>query len=121
MKNHIKKIATQEIELIKKLCSHNNRLYLAEMDGKKINKLDGYISEMNLLFKFQIPSRTLNGHLDWMKDLEWLNKDGYIFIINNYSQFMKDNPMDKQLVYEIFYEDILPFWDDEVERVTHPH
>lgn len=118
MKNRILNINKKEkMELSSKFLKLN---YLViEIDGKKIKDWKDYINILDNIIHFPDDcTKIRNRYIDWLKDLEWLNKEGYIFIINNYSQFMKDNPKDKQLVYEIFYEDILPFWDDEVERVV---
>jgi hypothetical protein len=60
----------------------------------------------------------MDGYLDWMRDLGWLNKESYTLIINEYNLFMKNNIDLKNKIISHFRHVILPFWKDEVEEVV---
>lgn len=55
-------------------------------------------------------------YLDWIRDLEWLNKEAYVLIINDYNLFMRNNTDLKNEIISDFKEVILSFWQDEVEK-----
>lgn len=57
--------------------------------------------------------------LDWITDLSWYSQEmKFAVVFLSFSEFMKDDLTMKSLIMEIFADDILPFWDDEVERVV---
>jgi predicted SnoaL-like aldol condensation-catalyzing enzyme len=93
-------------------------LYIAEINGNDIQNLQDYLNTINELFKFPIPTRGLDGYLDWMRDLDWLHKEGYVLIINYFSFFLKDDPSLKSKIVSTFVDTILPFWQDEVTKVV---
>lgn len=45
---------------------------------------------------------------DWMTDLSWINNKS---IMLNSQSFLINDKKDKQIINEIFEEDILPFWE----------
>ena len=60
---------------------HKPGVFLAEMDGRRIQTLRKYINTASELFRFPIPSPSVDGYLDWMTDLEWLGANAYAFAI----------------------------------------
>ncbi|MDR0299022.1 MAG: hypothetical protein LBI13_02915, partial [Streptococcaceae bacterium] len=46
------------------------------------------------------------------------NKDGYVLIIRNYKDFLKQDPKKKEIVIDEFKNNILPFWEEEVTRTV---
>ncbi|WP_019555607.1 barstar family protein [Propionispira raffinosivorans] len=93
-------------------------LYIAEINGNDIQNLHDYLNVVNRVFKFPIPARGLDGYLDWMTDLDWLKKEGYVLIINYFGSFLKNDPNLKSKILSTFIDNILPFWQDEVTRVV---
>ena len=51
-----------------------------------------------------------------MRDLDWLNADGYVFIIKNFENFMENDISKKEKIMYYFEDEILPWWEEEVER-----
>jgi hypothetical protein len=50
-----------------------------------------------------------------MRDLEWLNKKGYVLIIYNYKNFLNQVFSYRPTIVNGFAELILPWWQKEVE------
>ncbi|MDI7743145.1 barstar family protein [Lysinibacillus fusiformis] len=89
-----------------------------ELEGANIQSWEDYISEIEHKFKF--PSSctdSIDRYLDWMRDLDWLEKEKYILVINNYKYFLKDSKELKNDIIRDFKETILPFWQTEVKDV----
>ena len=53
---------------------------------------------------------------DWLTDLSWIKAEEYNFILENYDSFLKDDLSSKDLFLEILEEDILPWWECDVEK-----
>jgi Barstar (barnase inhibitor). len=116
MENKICFVNSKEMEKIKKLFSNEDSMFCVEINGKNIQKLSEYLFIMSRVFKFPYPSVNLDGYNDWMTDLDWLEKDEYILIISNFTEFMKDDLDMKNQIIKDFKEDILPWWQGEVEQ-----
>ena len=53
---------------------------------------------------------------DWLTDLSWLKSEEYTFVFENYDGFLKNDLMSKDLFLEILEEDVLPWWESDVEK-----
>jgi hypothetical protein len=118
-RNIVQKIDEEEFLIIKKKSEETDSVFLVVLDGKEIKSGNDYILHIQSLFKF--PTSCIDnwdGYLDWIRDLSWLNKEEYILVINNFLQFLKDDIAMKQDIISLFEEVILPFWQEEVERVV---
>ncbi|MNP65100.1 hypothetical protein D3C76_1606630 [compost metagenome] len=60
---------------------------------------------------------SIDRYLDWIRDLDWLDSEGYVLIIKNYSSFMKADPNMKKQMISLFVDTILPYWEEEVKHV----
>lgn len=118
MNNKIYYVSQNEIKGIQEHFQKNTSYYVAVMDGSSINTLNDYLDTMNRLFKFPVPSDGVDGYLDWIRDLSWLNKDGYVLIIKNYNQFLCNDIELRKSIIQDFEEIILPFWQEDVEKVV---
>jgi hypothetical protein len=119
MKHKIEIVLSNEIEDIKQVVKEDSSLFLAEINkNSEIQYKQEYLSKMTQIFQFPIPSKELDGHNDWMRDLDWLNKDGYVLIIHNFRTFLNMEPKAKDVIIANFVDLILPFWKDEVSRVV---
>lgn len=118
-KNQIIHIAETGITELKKKLTSSGNILIAEIDGAKINSWYEYSSLIAQLFKFPTSYvHNMNSYLDWMCDLGWLNKDGYVLIIYNYKLFEQKNQKLAHDIIEDFRVAILPFWQEEVSRVV---
>ena len=90
------------------------------IDGNEIQTETDYLEIMTEKFDFpQFNNRlcNLDGYLDWMRDLTWIDqKFGKIdisLIIKNYRKAFNGNFNDlDHYVVELFIEDILPCWEN---------
>lgn len=97
------------------------------IDGNDIQTKTDYLEIMTEKFDFpQFNNRlcNLDGYLDWMTDLIWLDKnfgipnaplkaDNFSLIITNYRKAFGGNFNDlNSYVIEFFIEDILPYWEE---------
>lgn len=118
MKNNIYSVSSKEMVEIKKKLESDKKLFLAEINGENAQKLQDYLDIISKLFQFPIPARGLDGYNDWMRDLEWLDKDGYVLVIHNFEDFLCQDVLKKSLVINGFSNTILPFWEEEVKHVV---
>jgi len=92
-------------------------IQVVEIDGKHIQSWEDYCAEVEV--KMEFPTSCVNGNYDgyedWMRDLGWLDKNGYIVVIYDFAEFMKDNLEIKNLVIRQFEDIILPWWQKDVE------
>ncbi|MDQ0087498.1 hypothetical protein J2T12_000892 [Paenibacillus anaericanus] len=116
--NKVLETNSEEIESLKAELATNDRFLIVELK-EAIQSWEDYISEVQLKFKF--PTTCLDSmdrYLDWIRDLEWLDKDGYVLIIYRYLDFLKDDPKLKKEIITDFTDVILPFWQEEVKDVV---
>ena len=116
MENRIFHVSVTEANEVKSNVQHDNTTFLVEIDGTFISNVAEYLSCISELYTFPIPSRGLDGYYDWMRDLDWLEKERYILIIHNYMSFLKDDPSQKKVIMDGFSDIILPWWESEIEQ-----
>lgn len=117
IKNRVVYLSDKDIFELRRELSGKDSLYVVEINGEDVQNREEYLAFMSEAFRFPIPSRGFDGYLDWITDLDWLHKEEYVLIINHYKEFMKKDPGNKKEIIEMFQEDILPFWEGEVEVV----
>jgi hypothetical protein len=117
--NTVLTINSKDIESIKEKLEVNDKIFVVELDGTNIQSWRKYISEIQSKFRFPTPCfDSYDRYLDWMRDLEWLNKDEFVLIINYFSVFLKDDPELRNQIISDFVEVILPFCQDEIKKVV---
>lgn len=118
-KNELLYVDSKKIEEIKKNLKSNKDVFIVELNGENIQSWRDYISEIQK--KFQFPTNcfdSVDRYLDWIRDLEWLNKESFVVIINSASSFLKDDAELKKQIISDYVDTILPFWQSEVQRVV---
>jgi len=116
-KNKIFKASQPEVEVILK--NVNSDIHVVEIDGRKIQSWQDYISEIETKMKFPTTCiDSIDRYLDWITDLTWLEKKGYILIIYNFTEFIKNDLSLKSELIEDFKRTILPFWQEEIKEVV---
>ena len=89
--------------------------FVAIFDGKQIQNKEE-------LFRFLeknvgLPdANNWSSITDWLTDLSWIKAEEYNFILENDDSFLKDDLSSKDLFLEILEEDILPWWECDVEK-----
>ncbi|MCL2853735.1 MAG: barstar family protein [Defluviitaleaceae bacterium] len=117
IKNEMRKISYEEVQKILKTVPDD--FLVVELDGEKLQTWEQY--SLAIEEKMRFPTTcfdNIDRYEDWICDLEWLGKEGYVIIIYNFSSFMKNNPKIKEAIMSGFDELILPWWQKEVEVCT---
>ena len=127
IKNKIYNISQSEIAKLKDQMISDTSLFLVEIDGEKIQTWKEYITEVETKFEFPRSCEFMGDrYLDWITDLTWFEEgkykenkiDKFAIIIFKYSEFCVNKLSTKVEIIEDFYETILPFWEEEVQRVV---
>lgn len=120
MNNSILNITKEEINKIKS--ELKDKVFIAEIDGGKINSWEDYWKSMSNLFSFpELPAYMkldYHSYYDIMTDLSWLDTDSIILIINNFNLFLKGEHALKDDIIKDFEDYLLPFWEEEVETTV---
>jgi len=118
IQNTIYHVDTPKATKIAQEASNSAELLLLELHGNEIQTWEDYINALNKAIHF--PTSCLNStygvnrYHDWMRDLDWLGKDGYVLIIYDYKSFLEQNLSLKEEIMEDFTDLILPWWQEEV-------
>lgn len=93
-----------------------NQFYIVLLNG--IDILDKASFFKVIERKMQFPGTCKNKFSrfdDWMTDLSWIPVEmGICIIINNFSAFLSDDHIFKDLLMSDFRDNILPFWGEGV-------
>lgn len=109
---HISKQKEQEI--LASLKRDQNTFYVI-INGKQVRTLPEYLKVMSEEFSFPIPSKGVDGYMDWIRDLMWIEQENIVLFIEDLPHFLEDDPSEKAEMIELFRDSILPWWDGEVE------
>ena len=113
--NKILHVSPKEAEIkIKELNGFPN-VHVAVVEGRKAKTWNAYLKQIERLYKFPTTGDNFDGYADWMQDLSWLEKDSFALFILDYEEFMCLEEKNKQIVMSIFTEQILPWWQHDVE------
>lgn len=115
IKNEIKFINSKDLELLKSKLMRDNKAFVVELDGNKIQSWNGYVLAVQSKFNFPTScTDSVDRYLDWIRDLEWLEQERFIIIINYFGEFLQKNASLKDEIMQDFEEIILPYWKNEV-------
>jgi hypothetical protein len=94
-----------------------SRAFIAEINGKNIKNMDDYLSAVWKAFRFpQTGHVNYYAYLDWIRDLDWLAADSFIFTIRNIDSFMTQSPKEKELVIGSIENTVIPWWESKIEQ-----
>lgn len=120
MNNLIFNITKEEINKIKS--ELKDKVFIAEIDGDKINSWEDYWAAMSKLFLFpELPAYMkpdYHSYYDIMTDLSWIDTDSIILIINKFTLFLQGEHALKDDIIKDFKDYLLPFWEEEVEKTV---
>lgn len=89
-----------------------NDYLIVELNGNMIQTYFEYAYVMNREFDLQMHNvSNKDEYLDWMRDLSWIEKEGFVLIIDNFSGFLKDELEERNSIVKDFSNLILPFWE----------
>lgn len=119
--NTLYKMTKEKFEKKKILYKFNDVKYIV-MDGAGIETYEQYFDKLWEVFGFsEIPEgwkKDYHTEYDFMTDDDFLPFEKYTFVIKNYDEFMKNNNWEKENLEDTYKNYLLPFWDEEVERVV---
>lgn len=89
------------------------------LHGGSIHKRADFFQAAAELFCFPYGCEdSLDALADWMTDLSWFPDEQINVVIDSAEEFLSEDRGLRKTVTDIFAEDILPFWESEVENVT---
>ena len=119
--NTLYRMTKEDFERKKILYKFNDVKYIV-MDGAGIETYEQYFDKLWEAFGFsEIPEgfkKDYHTEYDFMTDDDFLPAEKYTFVIKNYDEFMKNNKWEKENLEDTYENYLLPFWDEEVERVV---
>lgn len=119
--NKLYRMTKEEFEKKKILYKFNDVKYIV-MDGKGIETYEQYFDKLWDVFNFsEIPDgweKDYHTEDDFLTEMDELPDDKYIFVIKNYDEFLANNIEEKAEIEDYYENYLLPFWDEEVERVV---
>ncbi|MBC1340066.1 barstar family protein [Listeria welshimeri] len=116
LKNEILRVNTTDILELEKNAK-TNECYIVNIQGDNIQTKKSFLGLMSE--KFLLPDSTgWDSFTDWMTDLSWIDNPCFCIIIRDYTDFLKKDIESKEIVMEIFKEDILPFWENDVTQTV---
>ena len=119
--NKLYRMTKEEFEKKKILYKFNDVKYIV-MDGKGIGTYEQYFDKLWEVFNFsEIPDgweKDYHTEDDFLTEMDELPDDKYIFVIKNYDEFLANNIEEKAEIEDYYENYLLPFWDEEVERVV---
>ena len=119
--NRLYRMTKEKFEKKKILYKYADTKYII-MDGAGIETYEQYFDRLWEVFEFSdIPEgwkKDFHTEDDFMTEMDELPADKYIFVIKNYDKFMRNNNEEKYEIEDYYENYLLPFWDEEVERVV---
>ena len=119
--NKLYKMTKEEFEKEKILNKHEDTKYVV-MDGAGIETYEQYFDKLWEVFGFgEIPEgwkKDYHTEDDFMTEMDELTEDKYVFVIENYDEFLICNKNIKKRIENYYENYLLPFWDEEVEKTV---
>ncbi len=119
--NTLYRMTKDEFEKRKILYKFNDVKYIV-MDGKGIETYEQYFDKLWEVFEFsEIPKdleKDYHTEDDFLTEMYELTEDKYVFISKNYDDFLSNNSEIKRRIENHYKNYLLPFWEEEVERVV---
>ncbi len=116
MKNRIIELSKQEIDIYRKKIISDKNVFLAEINGEKINNESDYVKAMVKALKipFKIPFLKLGYLEDCICDLMWIKAENIVIIIHSFDLMLIEDVETKNRIITFFQKVVLPWWEGEV-------
>jgi len=88
--------------------------YLAEIDGVDIVTPGDFFDAMWKVF--QMPGKYVNwpACFDWLRDLSWIDTEGFILIIYNHKNLLYFDPRSQKFAFDFLTNDVLQWWQHDI-------
>lgn len=98
---------------------HNNYDSVLELDCKSISTKEEFWFHIDAHFNFPTFVNNWAAFSDWMRDLAFWDKSKSILIIfKNIDELFAGDLTLQSLAMSVFWEEVLPYWENEVIKVT---
>jgi len=115
-KSQIYRVEKSELSVLRERLSAPERTWVAEIEGKSIKTYADYAEQISKCMKFPSPvEHSIDAYEDWIRGLQWLDSDGYLLVIHDFEEFMKEDSTRWKVVGS-FLDTVLPWWDGEVDK-----
>ncbi len=112
MQNKIVYISAEKMDVIQQELQLREDVFIAEIDGKECTDMFQYLEIMSNIFNFPMKSTGWDSYNDWIRDLDWIEKEEFAIIINDFTK-IPDLEL-KEHIIKNFEETVLPWWESEV-------
>lgn len=112
MENKIYYISEKELPAAKQ---NDGRIKRVFVDLKQVHSYNAFIEILAKELAFPTPLEGIHArYMDWMRDLLWLDYEGYEIYLYNIDAFAHQSHQSAYQLYKDFEEYILPFWEYQV-------
>lgn len=86
--------------------------FITGINGKECTTVNMFLEQIGSAFSFpEHFGRNMDALNDCLNDLDWIDKDNYVLIINNFDHFLSSNYDDKNDIVA-FLEEIKSGWEN---------
>lgn len=79
--------------------------YIAAIDGNRCKDIKSFLIEIGRAFSFpEYYGENLDALDDCLNDLDWIEKDNYVLVINNYESFLSGENSDRDSIDNLLTE-----------------
>ena len=111
--NKIVQLSETEAKNLISACAQDKNLFLATINMTHTQTWEQFAEALGNAFQLPMRNEGFDGTLDWMQDLDWLNREAYAIILYNYSKL--SNSEVKKLLIE-FFAIITQWWEKDVTQ-----
>ena len=115
MNNSIYHLSFTQFKAVKQCLLETGDCFLVEICGKECETSEQFYKSVSEIMSFPIASKSFDGFFDWIRDLTWIAPKRIAFIIYNFEAFMNRDKEKRAFLMSAFRDDILPWWESEVE------
>jgi len=117
IQNKIYHITAMEADKIVQETNESANLHLVELQGEEIQSWEDYMSKIESAFEFPTSCiDNVNRYNNWLRDLSWLGKDGYVLIIRDFKDFLNQDLILKYKTIGRYADTVLPWWGENIEK-----
>lgn len=116
MKNAVYNISKKDYVSLKETLLMNDKLSVVELDGREMIMFDQFLSKISEVYDFPFPAKGIDGYLDWIRDLSWIDAEGFALVVHNAKFFLEKEPNRRREIIKLFEEIVCPWWQSEVEQ-----
>lgn len=88
--------------------------FIAHINGTQCKNSKSFFDNIWKALDFPYPEyKNWDGYLDWIRDLSWIQETAVTIIIDNYNDFLSEEPEYKECFIIDIQNTIFPYWTTE--------